>query len=128
MSLLCGLLIGLTSTVTGADTPKSNNEGKIVGIWEATGGLLPPGATFTMEFIKDGKIDMTIKNGPTTVNITGKYTLGEGNKVHFKELSKPISGKTEHIESISIKDDKLTMTDADGKSLTFNKKPEKKDE
>jgi uncharacterized protein (TIGR03066 family) len=125
MSLLCGLLVGVTCGVTAADKPKSNNEGKIVGTWEAKDDLFG-GATFTTEFTKDGKFTMSVATADNKLVVTGKYTLGEGDKVNLTDLINSITGKTEHEATVTIKDDKLTMKVSDGKSKTFTRKAEKK--
>ena len=125
MQLLCGVLVSVLS-VGLPDPVKSNNEGKIVGKWESTGGnALPPGIYMNLEFTKEGKFSMTVgmkgaEDKPAAV-ITGKYTLGSGDEVTLSDLSQPVSGKLTHKETVTIKDKELTMKDADGKAVIFKK-------
>src|SRR5206468_2705913 len=99
----------------------SNNKGKIEGTkWssvetEVKGVKLPAGS-LKLEFAKDGKL--VYQAGP--VSFTGKYSLGEGDKVTF-HLDKELAGKKEHIEDVAIKGDRLKMTDSDGTSVTFER-------
>jgi uncharacterized protein (TIGR03066 family) len=110
-----------------AGEPKSNNEGKIVGKWESTGGNtpLPPGFKMTLEFTKDGKMSMTIAAGTVNKTITGKYKLLEGDGVELTDLSEALSGKKQHKETVTITKDELKMTDSDGKYTTFRRVKEK---
>jgi uncharacterized protein (TIGR03066 family) len=101
----------------------SFNRGKIVGTWESTGGSqsLPPGAKMTLEFTKDGKMSMTISAGIVNKTITGKYSLGMFNSVTLYDLSEALSGRTKHVEQVSVTGDQLKMTDSDGKFMTFKR-------
>lgn len=98
----------------------SANEGKLEGTrWSSVettieGQKLPAGA-LSLDFTKDGKV--TYKAGPMVW--TGKFELRGGNKVALK-MDQEIEGRKEHVETITIKDGKLTMTDSDGTSLTFS--------
>jgi uncharacterized protein (TIGR03066 family) len=107
--------------------PKSNNEGKIVGKWESTGGSvpLPADAKMVLEFTKDGGMSMTISAGIFNKTITGKYKLNKGDAVELYDLSEALSGKTKHTETITIVKDELTMKDSDGKDMTFKRVKEK---
>ena len=110
-----------------ADGPKPNNEGKIVGKWEATGGsvALPAGIKMVVEFNANSQMKMIISTGIVNQTITGKYKLHKGDKLELYDLSEPISGKRQHTETVTIVKDRLTMKDSDGKSLTFRRVKEK---
>ena len=126
MQFVCGILIGALS-VGLADPVKSDNEGKIVGKWESVaGGILPPGVEMSLSFTKDGKFSMGVAALGVMKTVTGTYTLGAGSSVILDNLSEPLSGKTKHTEKIVIADGKLTMTDADGKAVSFKAAKEKK--
>ncbi len=101
----------------------SMNRGKIVGKWESTGGsvALPAGAKMIMEFTSGGKMTMTISAGFVNKTITGKYSLGMFNSVTLYDLSEALSGRTKHVEQVSISGDQLKMTDSDGKYMTFKR-------
>jgi uncharacterized protein (TIGR03066 family) len=93
----------------------------IVGKWEATKtdeGTLPKGAI--VEFTKDGKIKITVKEGDKEMTLEGTYKLS-GNK--FDLVLK--MGDMEHTETITIK--KITETEAntvdkDGKTVDLTRK------
>jgi uncharacterized protein (TIGR03066 family) len=112
---------GLASGQEDKEKDKSNNKGKIEGTkWssiEATvnGTKIAAGA-LKMEFGKDGKFVYDIPTG----KVSGTYELGDGDKVTLK-FEKELAGKKTHVETITLKDNKLTMTDSDGTSLTFEK-------
>ena len=101
----------------------SSNRGKIVGKWESTGGsvALPGGAKMILEFASNGKMTMAINAGIVSKTITGKYSLGMLNNVTLYDLSEALSGRTKHVEQISITGDQLKMTDSDGKFMTFKR-------
>ena len=97
----------------------SNNKGKIEGTkWSSLpadikGAKLPAGI-LKLEFAKDGKLVYRV--GP--MDYTGTYKLGAGDKVTL-QLDKELAGRKDHEESVVIKGNRLTMTDSDGTSLTF---------
>ena len=105
----------------GKDKGASANKGKIEGTkWssvEATvKGTKIAAGLLKLEFGKDGKLVYVAG----AAKFTGTYELGEGDKVTF-QLDQELAGRKKHIEQIAIKDNRLTMTDSDGTSLTFEK-------
>jgi hypothetical protein len=98
----------------------SNNSGKIVGKWSSEAskvkGINLPEGALQLEFRQDG--GLVYRAGPATFE--GTYSLGSGDTVTF-HLKQELQGKKDHSEKIVISGDKLTMTDADGTSLTFKK-------
>ena len=100
----------------------SFNRGKIVGKWESTGGsALPPGGRMTLEFTSGGQMTMSITAVGASITITGKYSLGMFNSVTLYDLSQAVSGRTKHVETVTISGDQLTMKDSDGKFMTFKR-------
>ena len=69
-----------------------------------------------LKFSKDGKL--VYKAGPITY--TGTYSLGIGDTVTLN-LDQELSGRKRHSQKIVINGDKLTMSDTDGTSLSFQK-------
>jgi uncharacterized protein (TIGR03066 family) len=120
------LLVAVVCVLGAADAAKdktaSNNKGKIEGTrWSSLaanikGNVIPAGRQ-QLDFGKDGSL--VYSAGPLTFK--GTYELGAGDKVTFK-FTQALFGKKEHIETIVIKDDKMTVTDSDGTGLTFEKK------
>ena len=113
-ALLPMILIGVVGC-------SSSNKGKIEGTrWINTEGKdkegrsLPPGE-LRLEFGSDGSL--TSKNHDET--LTGKYTLGMGDRVTF-HFTKEISGSKSHVVKININGDTMTMTDATGE-ITLKK-------
>jgi hypothetical protein len=51
---------------------------------------------------------------------TGRYSLGAGDGVTLL-LDQALAGRRTHIESVSVTGNRLTMTDADGTGLTFER-------
>jgi hypothetical protein len=108
MRIVRFVAVGVLLLVAGC----SNNKGKIVGKWESVN---PPG--LTMEFTEDGKV--TLSNlGHTT---TGKYSLGNGDDVFFKDLSEKIDGKNQTRETIKINGSELEIKADKDKWLKFKK-------
>lgn len=106
----------------GAQAEETKDYAKLIlGKWEASKadeGTLPVGST--VEFLKGGKIKISIKAGDNDMAIEGTYKL-QGDKF---ELAMKI-GDDEHKQTIYIK--KLTATelstaDKDGKAVVLTKK------
>lgn len=117
-SLRCLGFMVVLAFLLGADDV-SNNQGKIEGTkWSSVAatikGVKLPAGTLELEFGKDGKLVYKVVN----MNLTGKYTLGTGNKVTFI-MDRELGGRKKHEETITIKGDKLTMSDSDGTTLDF---------
>jgi hypothetical protein len=108
----------------------SNNKGKIEGtrwsslattvtIQEHGPQVLPAGALH-LEFGADGKLVM--RSGPVTM--TGTYVLGAGDVVTLifdREADRNLAERKTHTEKVAITGDRLTMTDSEGTSVTFEK-------
>lgn len=125
--MLAATLFAASNQCSGAPEPKgegkdrSNNKGKIEGTkWSSEAATIKgntiPAGSLTLEFTKDGKVTYTA--GPSI--FTGTYTLNPGDEVVLK-LDQELAGSKKHVEKVVIKDDKLTMSDKDGTSLTFEK-------
>jgi hypothetical protein len=102
----------------------SANGGKLTGKWQAKGGDLPDGAILTIDFAPDGKLTYTLEapDHKFTKTATGTWALGTGNTVYFRNLSQEIAGRRDHVETITVDEDGLKMTDSDGKSSLRLKK------
>ena len=100
----------------------SMNRGKIVGKWESTGGnvTMPGGAKMVLEFTANGQMSLSLNAGILSKTISGKYSLGMFHNVTFN-LTEPLSGRTKHVEQISISGDQLKMSDSNGKYVTFKR-------
>jgi hypothetical protein len=99
----------------------SSNQGKIEGTkWSSMAttvkGRALPAGVLRLEFASDGKLVYQI--GPQRV--TGTYSVGSGDTVTLN-LDQALSGTKVHQEKVVISGNKLTMTDSDGTSLTFEK-------
>lgn len=82
---------------------KSNNEGKIVGKWAGTNGVV-------FEFTADGQF---LVNGGQTAR--ARYSLGTGDNVTLTNLSPPTKeGATRSRERISITGDTMTIASSRG--------------
>jgi uncharacterized protein (TIGR03066 family) len=69
-------LLGLTLAVGAEpreDTKVEVTKEKLVGIWEPTKSELPKGST--LEFIKDGKVKLTLKADKEVVVLDGTYVI-----------------------------------------------------
>jgi hypothetical protein len=121
--VLTSILVSFALFASG-DPPtddKSDNKGKIEGTkWSSLAatvrGQTVPAGTLKLEFAKDGKL---VYNTPLGT-FNGTYELGAGPKVTLK-LDKELAGSKKHEETVVIKDGKLTMSDSDGTSMTFEK-------
>ena len=99
----------------------SDNAGKIEGTewtsnWATVKGQMIPAHTLGLQFDKDGSLVYCAGQR----QYTGKYVLNAGNQVTFN-LDQPLSGEKTHVEKIVIDDPLLTMTDADGTTISFRK-------
>jgi hypothetical protein len=114
-SLACLGLAALLVAVAGC----SGNKGKIEDTnWVSQAGTfegaeLPPAAR-GLHFGKDGQLVYSIMGKP----YKGSYALGMGPAVTFT-FEEECDGRKIHAEKIVIDDDRLTLTSADGSTLTF---------
>lgn len=81
------------------------------------GQALDAGAV-RLEFKPDGKFVWEIRDQP--VPYEGKYTLESGDTVIFR-FNEDFEGKREHSRKVVIDGDRLTMTDPEGRQMTFYK-------
>lgn len=99
----------------------SSNKGKIEGTnWlsqaaTVKGEALPPGAC-QLQFDPSGQ--MSYRIGARTYK--GIYALGMGPAITFT-LEEEMEGRKIHPEKLVIDGEQLTLTSADGSSLTFQK-------
>jgi len=81
MRTLCAVVLGAVAVGAGgfaaADDAKDDFAKKIVGKWEITkaGGDVGPGST--LEFAKDGKFVMVVKDGDKTNTLKGSYKIAK---------------------------------------------------
>jgi hypothetical protein len=129
------------------DDPKSDNKGKLVGKWkmaefpqkgfsaEELKRFEDGGLYFTVEFKQGGACEMgvggksdlvdVIKKSPETANMKWQYKLLAGEGIEFSGLPKQAKegfwgkGKESAKMSVKIDGDKMTITDADGKTAKF---------
>jgi uncharacterized protein (TIGR03066 family) len=110
---------GGTSGGDGAGKPPSNKD-KILGAWEvAKSEQVPKGSS--LEFLKDGKVTMIVKEGKTETKMGGTYTV-EGDKVTI--ITKGRDGK-EHKDPatiVKLTDTELVTRDDKGKTDEYKKK------
>jgi len=95
---------------------------KIVGVWEATKGDLPPGST--IEFTKEGKVKVAFK-GPDgkliDVPIEATYAV-DGDKVKVTSKGPDGKDKTEAMTIKTLNDKELVLSDEMKKEVSFTKK------
>jgi uncharacterized protein (TIGR03066 family) len=120
-AIACSLMLTLAGLSFAADTKEDvkTNKDKLVGVWEVTKGeTAPVGAT--VEFTKDGKMIVIIKDGDKTVKLDGTYTVEKDSITSvLKEEDK------EHKETVKIKkltDKELVVEEEKGKTIEFKKK------
>jgi uncharacterized protein (TIGR03066 family) len=120
LALPAVFLICLTATY--ADDKKDDKKDKIVGVWEATEGNAPKGAT--LEFSKDGKLKIAFDADGKKISIEGTYEIkGDSLKTNLKGPDGKEREETMKIESLTEKE--LVTKDEKGKTDKF-KRQEKK--
>jgi uncharacterized protein (TIGR03066 family) len=125
-TLSAGVLGVCMVAFAGAAAAQDDNAKKIVGAWEVAKqtGDLPVGTV--VEFLKDGKMTVTLKEGDKDLKLEGTY------KVEKDKLNVTLKiGDDKHEEEVVIKkltDDALEVEDKEKKVDTFikQKKKEKK--
>jgi uncharacterized protein (TIGR03066 family) len=109
------------SKPTNTSTVEVSNKDKIVGVWELVKGSdLPPGTSF--EFMKDGKMKVSIKDGDKTTEMNGTYKV-EGDKL--TNAGKGPDGKEQKETDTIVKltDTELVIKDdKHNKTLEFKKR------
>lgn len=93
---------------------------KIVGTWELVKAEdFPPGSL--IDFKKDGKVKITVKQGDKETIMDGTYTV-EGDKFTV-EIAPPGGKLSKNIETITkLTDTEMTMKDSKGKTEEYKKK------
>ncbi|HSQ55973.1 MAG TPA: hypothetical protein VLM40_09510 [Gemmata sp.] len=114
--VLCVCLAALASPAAAQD----DNAKKILGAWlvEKQTGDLPVGTV--VEFMKEGKMSVTLKQEDKDMKLSGTYKLEKD-----KLTVVVVFGDDKHEENLTIKkltDDALEVTDKDNKTETFKKK------
>ncbi|MBA4063700.1 MAG: hypothetical protein C0501_08305 [Isosphaera sp.] len=117
-TLSAAALAVLVAAAAGTAAPEDAK--KLVGVWELTksGGDLPVGAT--VEFTKDGKLNVAVKADGQEMKFDGTYTLKDD-----KLTVKLKVGDTSIEETATVKkltDDALEIEDKDKKIDVFKKK------
>jgi uncharacterized protein (TIGR03066 family) len=121
MRALCVAVLGVAMAMcAGTARAQDDNGKKIVGVWEVTksASMIPIGST--LEFTKDNKLTLIIKDGASETKYDGTY------KIEKEKLSVKISldGQTNE-ETVTVKkltDDALEVEDKDKKVDVFKKK------
>jgi uncharacterized protein (TIGR03066 family) len=121
-ALACVAVLALTGLSLAAEkkADAKTNKDLIVGVWEVTKSDSGAPAGATIEFTKDGKMIVTIKDGDKTEKVDGTYTIDKDSIT-----SKLKVGDKEKEETVKIKklDDKvLVVEDKEGKKDEFKKK------
>ena len=124
MKTLCAGVLGVCmAAFAGAAAVQDDNAKKIVGAWEVAKqtGDLPVGTV--VEFTKDGKMTVVVKEGGQDLKLEGTY------KVEKEKLNVSLKvGDEKHDEMLTIKkltDDALEVEDKDKKTETFTKQKKK---
>src|SRR5262245_44194740 len=124
MNALRFLMAGAMVCLAGANLwaeDKADNAKLMVGKWECTKadpGTLPVGSI--VEFMKDGKMKVTMKMGDMEVKIDGSYTVEKNTFTMAMKI-----GDEEHKQTITIKkisDKEMSTTDKDGKVVELARK------
>jgi uncharacterized protein (TIGR03066 family) len=116
--LLACFAAGLIGPAASAADDKSNKE-KIVGTWEVvTAG---PAAGTLVEFMKDGKLKLSVTVGEKKVTGNGKYSV-EGDTL---KTTVTLPDGQEHSDTATITkltDKELSLKDKKGQKTEFKKK------
>ena len=120
MKALCAMVLGVC-VVGSAGTAKAqdDNAKKIVGTWVVDkADDLPAGST--VEFTKDGKLNVVVKDSSGDLKFDGSYKIEKDKidvklKINDQTVEKPITIK-------KLTDDALEIEDDEKKAITFKKK------
>ena len=121
MKTLSAAVLGVCLVVfAGSAAAQDDNAKKLLGAWEIAKqtGDLPAGTV--VEFQKDGKMTVIIKEDGKDMKLAGTYKL-EKDKLNVTIMV----GDEKHEEALTIKkltDDALELEDKDKKTETFKKK------
>jgi uncharacterized protein (TIGR03066 family) len=120
-AVACCLVLALAGPCLAAE---KTNKDKLVGVWEVTKSENAP-AGATVEFTKDGKMIVTIKDGDKTVKVEGTYTLDKDSITSVLKIKDKDNKETETKETVTITkltDKELAVKDSKGKVDEFKKK------
>jgi uncharacterized protein (TIGR03066 family) len=114
-----GVLIAATAG-TAARADEKADAKKLVGTWELTksGGDLPVGAT--VEFTKDGKLNVAVKADGQEMKFDGTYTLKDDKLTVKLKVGDMSVEETATVKKLT--DDALVIEDKDKKTDEFKKK------
>jgi len=117
-------LVGYAASSGGAaDKDKASNKEKIVGTWalvKADSPNTPPPGTL-VEFMKDGKLKITVTVGEKKLTLEGKYSVeGDTLKTTVKSPDGQESSDTDTITKLTDKE--LSLKDKKGQKTEFKKK------
>jgi uncharacterized protein (TIGR03066 family) len=120
MKAVCAAVLGVVMVFVGTAKAEDDNAKKLVGTWilDKAGGDLPAGTV--VEFTKDGKLNVQVKNDGQELKLDGTY------KVEKEKLTVKLKLNDQTIEeSLTIKkvtDEALELEDKDKKVDVFKKK------
>jgi uncharacterized protein (TIGR03066 family) len=122
MRTLCAALLGVCVVVFAgtARADDDDNAKKLLGVWviDKSGSMLPEGST--VEFIKDGKLKVILKDKSGDMNFSGTYKLAKDKLTTIVNL---MGKDVEDILTIKkLTDEALEVEDKDGTVDTFKKK------
>ena len=105
--------------IGGPAKSNSNNAGKIEGTkWTSMAGNVKgkrvPAGALRLEFARDGRMTYDTPTG----RYTGTYSLGFGDTVTWN-FDRPLAGVNQHQQRVSINGNRMTVSDTDGTSLSF---------
>lgn len=95
---------------------------KLVGTWKLSKSEtpLPPNASATIDFTKDGKLNMKIEVAGQKLEMPGTWKL-DGSKLKVKQSGPDGKEKEETMEIKSLTDSDLVTIDEKGKKDEFTK-------
>jgi len=113
------LLLGLAISFIGGCASNNSME-KMEGTWTSLAakikGMEITSGRASLQFTKGGKVTFSA-NGRAW---SGTYSLGMGDGVTLS-FDRELGGRKSHYETITVKDNLLTMKDSDGTKMTFVK-------
>jgi uncharacterized protein (TIGR03066 family) len=120
-AVACALVLSLAGLSLAADKdPAATNKKNIVGVWEVVKSDSGAPAGATVEFTKDGKMIVTIKDGDKTEKVEGTYTIDKDSITSKLKIGDQT--KEETVKITKLDDKVLAVSDKDGKKDEFKKK------
>jgi uncharacterized protein (TIGR03066 family) len=111
-----GVLVLLCAPLLLTGCGKQSNADLIVGTWEVVKGDVPVGST--VEFTKDGKLKMSIKGVPMTLE--GTYKVDGDKLATSVKMGEQEIGKTDKIKTLN--DTTLIIEDSKGTTNEMRRK------